>query len=215
MKTKRAQKMKSGSDKAFELKKLKITKRFHTRNWTQIIISLVVMVGLFSCFTLGALAIFMGLVGQGVGDIGESFATAFATSPELMFAMSEDIPIELGYFMIARQMSLESDMKFQGYFTTKTERSLENVNLSCIEKYNYLTEYNPDHFELNTGRHIEQIILFEELKDKECIKFNIMANLTYFKCPKRNCEQQEINRIVLDQFIPKSVEINKINVGGK
>ncbi len=199
----------------FEIKKLKIEKGYKTINWTQLIIVVII----FIVLTAGTFAILatwfsntlMMAIVEGVEGFSKPFAQVFEANPEIMFALNEDLPVEALYLTLAKQMSAEANVDFNGYFTTRTERSLEKVNLSCINKY----QIEPHSYENNPLRKFE----FEVRVNNAGCQI-IWTNKTggiidaIIKCPLKNCEQKEIQRIVMDEFIPKNINIERVKIEG-
>lgn len=198
-----------------KLKRLKVEKGYKTINWTHIISIVLICIVLTAGISIWIINNVAVSLSNAASDVGQSVVTAFEKNPELMFAFNNDLPQEALYFAILKYMSAEASVDFYGYFTTKTIRSLEKVNLSCMDKYQYRTSLQPDFYTKNTENYIRQIKWFEQLKDIGCSQYHIVGNLTYFKCPLRNCEHKEVTRIINDEFIPQRIGVKKVSIEGK
>lgn len=216
---------------SFEIKKLKIQNGYKTINWTQLIIVVIVSVvltaGTFAILATWFSNTLMLAIATGMEGISKPFAQVVEANPEIIFALNDDLPKEALYLTLVKQMSAEANINFNGYFTTITERSLEKVDLTCIDKYSYIhlgkQKNNPTGYISPTT--------IEQLNDNGCSKINVNErdypsfykpnntnpeeNLIYYKCPLRNCEQREVQRIVMDEFIPQRIGITKVSVEGK
>ncbi len=203
-----------------ELKKLKVEKGYKVVNWTPIILTILIGVmlffGLFFVLTTWLVNAAVTEITQAAGVVGESMTSAIANNPEIAFALNKDLSDNVMYLALASQMRGEGDVQgsFNGYFTTREERSLEKIDLRCIDKYNYVMFKNPG-LVRNKSRSSEYPALTkyrEELEDDGCYIYGTGDDLFYYKCPLRNCNQRVVKRIVPDKFIPDKVNINRIQV---
>ncbi len=199
----------------FELKKLKIEKNYKLLDFTQIII----VVLLF--FSAGIIAVvwltnsFMIELSNGTSEIANSFSSTFEKNPELLISLNEQLPVEVFYLTILKQLSGNVDMDFKGHFTTIKKRSLEKVDLTCIDKYDYRLLLTANAYQSNTQDYVDAINGLEEFKDMGCVTHHEKNNVTYFKCPLRNCKLKEIISEVPGRFIPQSIGVTKLSMTGE
>ena len=120
--------------------------------------------------------------------------------------------------LLLKQMTVSGDGSlklggsFDGRFTTKIDRTLEKVNLSCIDEYQYRTSINPEGYIPNSEDYVNQVRWFEQLKDMGCSAYRVAGNVSYFKCPKHNCPMKEVDAEKSGSFIPQRVILNNIGM---
>lgn len=118
------------------------------------------------------------------------------------------------------------DGSFTGRFTTVNARSLEKVNLSCVDEYDYQIVTTPQSpvgvFAANA------VIGRNRFLDKGCAELGrfsppdvfengmiIAYNNSYVvvRCPLNNCAMREVDAEKAGEFIPEKVDIRKIQAG--
>lgn len=149
-----------------------------------------------------------------------SFGEIAESNPEVALALSgADVDDEV--LMLAAlkglQMDADIDMDFNGYFTTRTERKLVKTDLNCLDEFEYRSLLSENAFQPNTKEFTEMLEGNMELTDHGCQKYHIEGNVTYYKCPKHNCEMKEVVKEVSDEFIPVDISVSRISAaaGGK
>lgn len=165
------------------------------------------LVGFCALFVISIICLYAATV----GFISNALAEVSVANPEIFMAAIDEsgtLPI----MSMAREMSgaFSIDGSFKGSFTTKTERYLEKVNLSCIDEYVYVSEANINHIPVSDGKHNAVREQLEQYTDKGCKMYYQTKNFTLLKCPKHNCAMKEVTRVVPDEFLPESVDLQKI-----
>ncbi len=207
-------------EKKHELKKLKIEHNYKTINWTQLIsiilICLVITIGISSFGFVWLMKSVSNAFSNSVVGVAENIGVALTESPEIAFALSNDIPEEAVYLSLLKQMDTDIDIDFNGYFTTVNERSLEKVNLSCIDEYRYFWTHNEETFNCTACDSISYknlVLKNEERIDQGCVVFDEKGDYFLWKCPLRNCQQREVIRVLHDEFIPTKIAVHRVKVG--
>lgn len=147
--------------------------------------------------------------------------------PELGMALLQEKP-EVIMATLAKQASADAavDGSFTSHFTTRTDRSLEKQDLTCIDQYSYLT------LSVNATSYWESK---ERLNDLGCTDYHedpaVTYNATiydpktgeptnhtwtdpaveYYKCPVHNCAMVEKDRTMSDQMIPDRLDISTVH----
>ena len=67
---------------------------------------------------------------------------------------------------------------------------------------------------LQQEQKVEAVAWVEELSDMGCSEYHKYKNVTYFKCPLKNCELKEIQEVISDNFIPQRIGITKVSIEG-
>ena len=115
---------------------------------------------------------------------------------------------------------------FKGRFTTKQERVLEKVDLSCIDEYAYqIIEVTPatNGYDKASQKAKEQVLenngceLTNSYSDTPVGNVASAKSYNLWKCPLRNCALKEVDSEVSGQFIPETVDLTKVSAksGGK
>lgn len=112
------------------------------------------------------------------------------------------------------------DGSFKGRFTTTKVRSLEKVNLSCIDEYEY-----GQFTELDENRPSLTMESFKgKLSDMNCNIFlthsiinkyddDTKGQISFYKCPVHNCKMREVSTEAAGEFIPESIDVRKVQAG--
>ena len=204
--------------KRHELKKLKIQHNYKQLNWT-LIITVALVAVIVSALTFAALATwFANAFTIAVGQVVSRGTVALGENPELMFGFDNDLPEEALYLMLAKQISAEigadASLNFQSYFTTDVRRTLEKVDLECVDKYHYLKAFKPGKAKVGTSEYSMRVGRVELLKDEGCTQYHAAADTLYLKCPQRNCELREKQVEVSGEFIPTKLGVTRLSVTG-
>ncbi|MBI4029332.1 MAG: hypothetical protein HY376_03120 [Candidatus Blackburnbacteria bacterium] len=118
------------------------------------------------------------------------------------------------------------DGSFKGRFTTVWQRSLEKVNLSCVDGYEYQIATMPQG---RVGVFAANALISERrFNDKGCQDIGqftkpgtfengmtVVYNENYivYRCPLNNCRMREVTREFAGDFIPESIDIRKVQAG--
>lgn len=103
------------------------------------------------------------------------------------------------------------DGSFKGRFTTVMVRSLEKVNLSCIDEYEFVKGNNYPY--ATEGNFIGSLEFKSRLQNRGCTELGSAGTILLWKCPLHNCQMREVTREFAGTFIPESIEVRKIQAG--
>ncbi len=87
-------------------------------------------------------------------------------------------------------------------FPTVNKSITEKADPSCIDKFNYT------HFKAGD----DTIELNQMLLDSGCKAYNISKNITYMKCPQRNCKMKTTYYEEMQTGVIKDLSVNQIDL---
>ena len=202
-----------------EVKKIKARNKT-SFNWTMFLIFLVIIL-LLVPLTIYVTTLFV--LGSSINSLGDSFANSpswvelgkqIGNNPELgMVVLTEDSrhQYELTGLTLLKQMfvsgALDTNVvgNFEARFTTKKERTLEKIDLNCVDEYNYLA--------VDTNISLS-VIRTQQMVDEGCTQFSADGIVSYYKCPKRNCKMREVSYEHLNDIIPTKLALSNIKLSG-
>lgn len=215
----------------------------------------VIITVVLSVFLLGT-ASSINSVSDALATVPSELNSVLAKNPEVaaIYAASandnvyygRDDPVMYAVILSAlKQMSANGkvDMTYNANFTTVVDRSLEKVNLSCVDEYDYykietkvttvqqqpgivyrpsnnvsITLYSTTYIiKSQTGEKESKedgMIIDQRMVDQGCVKFHMEAqDGQYYKCPRRNCAMKEINTVRSGGMLPISLQVRDFELG--
>ena len=210
--------------------KLETTKQKTDFNWNTFFIVLACLSAI-SIISVAILGVFLvkhteSVVSNAVSEFtgvitgaGESIARTTESNPELLIDMLDQSSYSLQdkekllMMMIAKQMSASTDISgsFTGKFTTKNVREMVKQDPACIDKFRYGTFRTSSSLESDLDQYMNTRQYEEKLKDEGCIFYHSYRNVSFYKCPKNNCEKKIVIKQTLDEFIPEKLVVSRVD----
>ena len=180
-------------------------------------------------------AIFIHTLGGTLQSFGDNIDHAavkagdiIQENPAVGMALLQQKP-EVIFATLAAQTSAGTKVegKFTSHFTTTTSRSLEKVDLTCIDKFSYVD------LDANASRNIVEkqrllddgcaVYASEPAKTKEVLipgakegeptsvqHEQVAPAVDHYKCPMRNCELREKQEVLPDTIIPERLDVTSV-----
>ena len=173
------------------------------------------------------------IVNTGIREAGEVTRDFLSKNPEAVFLYTIDNLYggeldeqTLQALLLAKYIKGTAagsiDGSFKGRFAVGRARSLEKVNLSCVDRYEYKKIFNFDTYEATAIDKSELYREEQQFKDEGCEKIyveNVVSHprqdAALWKCPLHNCQMREVVTEFAGDLIPESIEIKRIQAEGK
>lgn len=135
------------------------------------------------------------------GSISHTASIILKEHPEIIQSLNGDDQALMGSILKQIPVSVDFEGDFRGKFTNKTERYLEQEDLTCKENFT--------HESISTdASYLTRHMMFE----RDCSMYRVDSEREYYICPTDDCKKVERTREVADEFIPTSIQISRISI---